>query len=142
MGYLIDTNVLSEMRKGMRGDPNLVSWTTRAAQREMFLSVLVIGEVRRGIEGVRRRDSAQADALEVWLSRISQAFDGRILPVTRPIAEMWGRLATPDPLPEVDGLLAATAFVHDLTLVTRNVQDVARTGVRLLNPFEPAPPRA
>jgi predicted nucleic acid-binding protein len=138
MGYLIDTNVLSEMRKGTRGNPQLVDWTTRAAQRDMFLSVLIVGEVRRGIEGVRRRDAAQADALEAWLGRVSDAFEGRILPVTRPIAETWGRLATPDPIAEIDGLLAATAIVHGLTLVTRNTRDVARTGVRLLNPFEPS----
>lgn len=139
MGYLIDTNVLSEMRKGARGNPHLVAWAARAPQREMFLSVLVLGEVRRGIEGVRRRDAAQADALEAWLERVSESFDGHILPVTRDIAEAWGRLATPDPVAEVDGLLAATALVHDLIFVTRNTRDVARTGVRLLNPFEAAP---
>ena len=138
MGYLIDTNVLSEMRKGTRGNPHLVAWTARALRREMFLSVLVIGEVRRGIEGVRRRDAAQEDALEAWLGRVSESFDGHILPVTRDIAEAWGRLATPAPVAEVDGVLAATAVVHDLTFVTRNTRDVARTGVRLLNPFEPA----
>lgn len=138
MGYLIDTNVLSEMRKGARGNPHLTAWAAHVLQRDMFLSVLVIGEVRCGIEGVRRRDTAQADALEGWLGRVSEAFDSRILPVTRHIAETWGRLSTPDPLAAVDGLLAATAIVHDLILVTRNVNDMARTGVRLLNPFEPA----
>jgi hypothetical protein len=136
MGYLIDTNVLSEMRKATRSHPALIAWTTRVPQREMFLSVLVIGEIRCGIEGVRRRDAAQAAALETWLSRVSEAFDGRILPVTREIAETWGRLSTPDPVADVDGLLAATAIACNLILVTRNTRDVARTGVRLLNPFE------
>jgi len=136
MGYLIDTNVLSEMRKGTRGNPQLIAWTTRVPQREMFLSVLVIGEVRHGIESVRRRDATQASALEEWLSRVSKAFDGRILDVTRDAAEIWGRLSTPDRLAEIDGLIAATALAYNLTLVTRNTRDVARTGVKLLNPFD------
>ena len=137
MDYLIDTNVLSEWRKGARANACLVTWMSRVPQMHLFLSVLVIGEVRCGIEGIRTRDATQAAALEEWLARICQTFEGRILPVTRQIAETWGRLSTPDPLSDVDGLLAATAITHDLTLVTRNTRDVARTGVRLLNPFEP-----
>jgi hypothetical protein len=141
MDYLIDTNVLSEWRKGARANSCLVAWMNHVPQMHLFLSVLVIGEVRCGIEGIRPRDATQAAALEVWLARISQTFEGRILPVTQQIAETWGRLSTPDPLSEVDGLLAATAIAHDLTLVTRNTRDVARTGVRLLNPFESQPDR-
>jgi toxin FitB len=136
MGYLIDTNVLSEMRKGTRGNPQLIAWTARVPQREMFLSVLVIGEVRHGIESVRRRDATQAIALETWLAQVSLAFDSRILDVTRYAAEIWGRLSTPDRLPDIDGLIAATALAHNLILVTRNTRDVARTGVQLLNPFD------
>ncbi len=138
MGYLIDTNVLSEMRKRARANPHVVAWTVQVLPHEMFVSVLVLGEVRRGIEAVRRRDAVQSAALEGWLAQIGEAFDGRILPVTREIAEMWGRLSTPDPIATADGLLAATALVHDLTLVTRNTRDVARTGVRLLDPFQEA----
>lgn len=131
MEYLIDTNVLSEWRKGARANACLATWMSHVPQMHLFLSVLVIGEVRCGIKGIRPRDATQAAALEGRLARICQTFEGRILPVTRPIAETWGRLS------DVDGLLAATAITHDLTLVTRNTRDVARTGVRLLNPFEP-----
>ena len=104
----------------------------------MFLSVLVVGEIRRGIENLRRKDSAQAQTLETWFDRIIVSFGGRILPVTQEIAETWGRLSVPDRLPTADGLLAATALVHNLILVTRNTRDVARTGVKLLNPFDEA----
>jgi toxin FitB len=138
MGYLIDTNVLSEMRKGTRGHPQLVAWTTQVPLREMFVPVIVLGEVRRGIEGVRRRDVTQAEALEAWLARVGESFVDRILPVTREIAERWGRLSTPDPIATADGIIAATALVHDLTLVTRNTRDVTRTGVRLIDPFQQA----
>jgi predicted nucleic acid-binding protein len=140
MGYLIDTNVLSELRKGPRGNPGLVAWSTHVPQHEMFLSVMVIGEVRCGIEGVRGRDPAQAASLERWLGRVTDAFAGNILPVTADIADCWGRLSATGPLGEVDGLISATALVHDLIVVTRNTRDFTRTHVRLLNPFqEPSP---
>jgi predicted nucleic acid-binding protein len=140
MGYLIDTNILSEMRKGSRGHPRLVAWSTHAPQRELFLSVMVVGEVRCGIERLRGRDPAQSASLEAWLGRVCAAFAGQILPVTHEIAERWGRLSATSPLAEVDGLLAATAIVHDLIVVTRNTRDFARTGVTLVNPFEEARP--
>jgi|HubBroStandDraft_6_1064221.scaffolds.fasta_scaffold888339_1 predicted nucleic acid-binding protein len=136
MGYLIDTNVLSEMRKGKRGHPRLIAWSTHVPRREMFLSVMVLGEVRCGIESVRGRDPAQAAALEEWLGRTNQTFADTILPVTREIADRWGRLSATGPLGEVDGLLAATALVHGHIVVTRNIRDFTRTGVALLNPFE------
>ncbi|WP_437733768.1 type II toxin-antitoxin system VapC family toxin [Sorangium sp. So ce1335] len=136
MGYLIDTNVASELRKAGAAHPRFIAWSTRVEQSAMFLSVLVVGEIRRGIESLRRKDTVQAQILEAWLARILLAFSGRILPVTQEIAEVWGRLSVPDKLPIVDGLLAATAIVHDLTLVTRNVRDVARSGVKLINPFD------
>lgn len=94
-----------------------------------------IGEVRNGIERLNRRDPAAAENLDRWLSKIENDMAGRILPVTTPIADRWGRLNAPDPLPVIDSLLAATALEHDLTLVTRNVDDVQRSGVKLLNPF-------
>lgn len=139
MGYLIDTNVLSEMRKGARANLNVQAWVARYMASEVFLSALVVGEIRRGIEIVRRKDSDQAEAIERWLTTVTSSFGDRILPVTRQIAEEWGRLSVPDPVPVIDGLLAATARVHSLTLVTRNVKDVARTGVPIVNPFEPLP---
>jgi predicted nucleic acid-binding protein len=85
---------------------------------------------------LERRDKVAAASLEAWLTDLLVAHADRVLPITLPIAERWGQLSVPDPLPVVDGLLAATAIVHDLTLVTRNVKDVARTGVSLINPFD------
>ena len=135
MSYLIDTNVISELRKGKRADPGVVSWFEGLADEEVFLSALTLGEIRRGIESIRRRDSAAASVLESWLGRIAEAHRDRIVPVDRAIAEEWGRMNAPNPLPVVDGLLAATAKVSGLTLATRNTGDIARSGVSFLNPF-------
>lgn len=135
MSYLIDTNVISELRKGDRGDPGVASWFANLADDEIFLSLLTLGEIRRGVESIRRRDVKAAAALESWLGRISEAHRERVLPVDRAVAEEWGRMNVPDPLPVVDGLLAATAKVAGLTLATRNTADVMRTGVSLVNPF-------
>ena len=136
MSYLLDTHVVSELRKRERCDPCVSAWYSTTAGAEKFLSVLTIGEIRRGIEGIRRRDTSSARALDVWLAKLLADYAARILTVNQPIADEWGRLNVPDPLPVIDGLLAATAMVHGLTLVTRNVDDVKRTGVRCLNPFE------
>lgn len=135
MSYLLDTNVISELRKGERADGNVTAWFATLAEEEIFLSVLTIGEIRRGIESVRRRDPDSAAALDRWLALLGEAHADRILPVDRAIAEEWGRMNVPDPLPVVDGLLAATARVLGLTLVTRNVADVKDTGIELLDPF-------
>jgi predicted nucleic acid-binding protein len=135
LSYLLDTNVISELRKGKRADPNVSSWFADLDDEKIFLSVLTIGEIRRGIEGVRRRDPDSAAVLDRWLALLSEAHSDRILPVNRAIAEEWGRMNVPDPLPVVDGLLAATARVLSLTLVTRNVADVKGTGIELLDPF-------
>lgn len=136
MSYLLDTNVISELRKGKRAKPSVSSWFDGLADHEIHLSVLTIGEIRRGVESVRRRDPDSASALDSWLSRLAEAHRDRILQVDRAIAEEWGRMDVPDPLPVVDGLLAATARIVGLTLVTRNVADVESTGVELLNPFD------
>ena len=135
MSYLFDTNVLSELRKGKRANAGLAAWITDVAEDDLYLSVLVIGELRQGVERVRRRDVMAAARLERWLVGLVEAHADRILPLDVRICELWGRLNVPDPLPAVDGLLAATAIAHDLVLVTRNTRDVARTGVRTLNPF-------
>lgn len=135
MSYLLDTNVISELRKGERADPGVVAWFTDLDEEEIFLSVMTIGEIRRGIEGIRRRDLDSAAALDGWLARLTETHGERILAVDRAIAGEWGRLNVPDPLPVVDGLLAATAKVLGLTLATRNVGDVKSTGVDLVNPF-------
>jgi predicted nucleic acid-binding protein len=135
LSYLLDTNIISELRKGERAEPSVSRWFEGLADREVYLSVLTIGEVRRGVESVRLRDPDSAAALDSWLSRLTEAHRDRILQVDRAIAEEWGRMNVPDPLPVVDGLLAATARVVGLTLVTRNVADVEATGIELLNPF-------
>ena len=138
MIYLVDTNVVSELRKGPRCHPRVAAWFEDVEDQDLGLSVLVIGEIRRGIEVIRRRDPRGASALERWLQRMLREHDERVLPVDARVAEEWGRLSAIRSGSVVDLLLAATARVHRLTLVTRNVRDVAWTGVAWLNPFEPS----
>lgn len=140
MGYLIDTNVWSELQKGERTNTGVRRWFFATDANDLYLSVLVVGEVSRGIERLRRRDPDQATRLEQRLSQLKAAMHDRILPVTTTIAERWGVINVPDPLPVVDGLLAATAIEHNLVLVTRNVRDIKRSGVTWLNPFEEVVP--
>lgn len=135
MSCLVDTNVISELRKGERADQGVKSWFAGLADGEIFLSVLTVGEIRRGIESIRRRDPDAATALDSWLGRVVEAHRERIIQIDRAIAEEWGRLSVPDPLPVVDGLLAATAKVVGLMLVTRNIADVEGAGVEVFNPF-------
>jgi len=134
VSFLLDTNVVSEIRKKV---PNagVSAWFASVSATDLFLSVLVVGEIRQGIERLARRDSVQAKIFEQWLGQLVDVYGDRIIPITADVAEVWGRLNVPDPVPVVDGLLAATALVHGWTLVTRNVGDVASTGVRLLDPF-------
>ena len=135
MGYLIDTNVLSELRKQENCNKAVKAWFETVGDEEIFLSVLCIGEIQKGIGLLRRRDAQQADKLEVWLTELLDKYKNRILVVTTEIAQIWGEFSVPDPISVVDGLLAATAYVHDLTFVTRNIKDVERTGVSMINPF-------
>ncbi len=136
MSFLVDTNVISELRKGARCNHSVASWFEALSPDQIFLSVLAIGELRRGIELIRRRDTAGAEALEVWLDGLIRDHGERILPVDLEAASVWGRLGVPDPLPVIDSLLAATSKVHGLTLATRNTRDVEGTGVNCVNPFE------
>lgn len=125
---------MSEIRK-KTPDAGAAAWFASVPADRLFLSVLVAGEIRQGIARLARRDSAQAQQIEHWLSQLIDGFGDRIVPITVQIAEVWGRLNVPDPVPVVDGLMAATALVHDWTLVTRNVHHVAATGAHVLNPF-------
>jgi toxin FitB len=134
MSYLLDTNVVSEIRKQVP-DRGVASWFASVPADTLFLSVLVVGEIRQGVERLARRDPTQAEIFDGWLSQLIDSYGDRLIPITDRIAQAWGRLNVPDPVPVVDGLMAATALVHDWTLVTRNVGDVSSTGVRLLNPF-------
>jgi toxin FitB len=136
LNVLIDTNVISELRRRDRCNANVASWFAALPAESIFLSVIVVGEIRRGIESVKRRDPKGARALETWLKMLVSEHEPRILPIDRRIAEEWGRMNVPNPIPVLDGLMAATARVNDLVLATRNIKDVARTGVRTVNPFE------
>jgi predicted nucleic acid-binding protein len=134
--YLVDTNVISEGRK-QRPDPGVARWIADVASSELFLSVLVLGEIAHGIERLRRRnDDVQADAIAAWVATVKTTYAERVLPVTAAVAERWGRFSAARPLPPIDGLLAATALEHGLTLVTRDTRSLARTGVALLDPWQ------
>lgn len=136
MSYLLDTNVISELRKGQRCNANVAAWFASVPDSTLHLSVLVLGEIRRGIERIRLRDVRAASALETWLTQVVTQHRDRIFPVTQEVAEEWGRMNAIRPLPTIDSLLAATAKVHGLTLVTRNVTDMAGIGVTCINPFD------
>jgi predicted nucleic acid-binding protein len=136
--WLIDTNIISEVRKGLRCNPAVAAWWSSVEDRDLFLSTLTIGEIRKGVEAVRIRDPDKARALEAWLQTIVQTFGPRILGIDAAVAESWGRISAIRSVPVVDALLAATASVHGLVLVTRNAIDVAGLGVRVLNPFDPS----
>ena len=133
--FLVDTNVISEIHKGDRCAPRVRSWFYRTNDHQLFLSVLLLGELRRGIENIRLRDVAKARRLEKQRDGLEAAYSKQILPITSEIADLWGRLSPRAALPAIDGLLAATALHHRLTLVTRNTRDVARCGVDCFNPF-------
>lgn len=135
MKFLLDTNVISEIRKRDRAHPNVARWVARTPAEDIGTSVVVLAEIRRGIELKRRRDATQADSLDTWFAQMRTRLADRVLPIDEPIAEAWAILGIPDPLPLIDGLLAATARVRGLTLVTRNVTDIARTGVSVFDPF-------
>ena len=135
-GYLLDTNVLSEIRKGpRRARPEVYQWWLGMRDQQLFLSVMTIGEIRKGIDRLGTRDASQSLILERWLSEVKYAFRERLIEVPLSVAEHWGKLQAVRSLPEVDALLAASALEYDLTLVTRNEADFAGLGIRILNPF-------
>jgi predicted nucleic acid-binding protein len=138
MTYLLDTNVVSELRK-RHPDPHVLAWYGAVASADLFISVLTIGEIRLGIERLRRKDAAQADLLEQWLRGLQVAYADHIVEVDIAAADQWGRLNVPDPLPVIDGLLAASARARGWTMVTRNTADLARCGVPVINPFDLPP---
>ena len=135
MSFLLDTNVVSELRKGERADQRVVDWTKANHDQKFFLSVLVIGEIRKGVDRLEQRVPGSGQALNTWLSDTRRQFAGRVIPIDEEIAERWGKLSESDPPPAVDALMAATALVRNLTLVTRNTRDIERTGVPCFNPF-------
>jgi toxin FitB len=134
VSYLLDTNVVSEIR---RAKPNtgVADWYASVPASDLYLSVLVVGEIRQGVERLAARAPARAKVIEAWLDQLVDVYGDRIAPVTVEVAQVWGCLNATEPLPVVDGLLAATALANGWTLVTRNTRDVAPSGVRVLNPF-------
>jgi toxin FitB len=138
VSYLIDTNIISEVRKGKRCDKHVSAWYASIADDDLFLSTLVLGEIRKGVELARPRDAAKAVALERWLQEVETAFGGRVLGIDNAVSDQWGRMCAIRPVPVIDGLLAATALVNGLTLATRNDRDIAGLGATVLNPFKNA----
>lgn len=136
--YLIDTNVISEARKGRAANAGVRAFF-RSCTREsvrLWLSVVTVGELRRGVDLIRHRgDDSQAGRLETWLDVVVETYGDSILPFDLDAAQIWGRLRVPHPENSLDKQIAATALLHDLIVVTRNVDDFSGTGVRLLNPF-------
>ena len=137
--YILDTNVVSELRKAKAGraDSNVTAWASGVPVGALFLSVISILELERSVLLVERRDAGQGAVLRAWLERnVLSAFAGRVLPITAEIARRCASLHVPDPRAERDALIAATALVHDMTVVTRNISDFDATGAPLLNPWE------
>jgi predicted nucleic acid-binding protein len=135
-GYLLDTNVVSEARRE-RANPSVLAFLVGAQEAEarVFISVLTLGELRKGVAARRARDVMSAANLAKWVDEIEADFSERVLTIDAAIAGLWGELSAGRSLPVVDTLIAATAIVHDLTLVTRNVRDVISTGVAVVNPW-------
>lgn len=141
MAYLVDTNIVSELRKGVRCDPHVAAWLRTVTPEELYLSVLSLGEIRRGIELLRRKNASAAAQLDRWIDGLEIHYADRLITITAAVTERWGRICPHEPLPVTNGLLAATCQEHRLTMVTRNTGDFVRSGVRTLNPFLPAAER-
>jgi hypothetical protein len=135
LNFLLDTNIVSETRRP-RPSPKIAAWLAQAETAETYISALTLGEISRGVALHARKNPAEARRLEHWLASTRLEYQNRIIGVDADIAETWGLLDAKCSLPIIDGLLAATALVRGMTLVTRNVRDFARAGVELLNPWE------
>ena len=135
MRFLLDTGVISELRKCDRAHPNVARWVTRTPVEEIGTSVIVLAEIRRGIELKRRTHPDAAKALDRWFAQMRKGLADRVLPIDEPITEAWALMSISHSLPLIDGLLAATAKVRGLMLVTPNIEDTAETGVAAFDPF-------
>jgi toxin FitB len=137
LNFLLDTNVLSELRKGERCDHRVQAWFSGCDDEQLFTSVLCLGEIRMGIATVQSSDALFAARLQLWLDHIIDTFEDRVVAISQQIALEWGLISAPTSRAPIDELLAATAKVHEMILVTRNVREIQHTGVGYLNPFEP-----
>jgi predicted nucleic acid-binding protein len=136
--YLVDTNVISEARKRSKGNRGVRAFFEQAIEDEtpLFISVVTVGELRRGVESIRHRgDVRQANQLDKWLVALLTEYQDHILDIDQDIAQLWGRLRVPHPQNALDKQIAATALIYELTIVTRNDKDFVKTGVPVLNPF-------
>lgn len=136
MSFLLDTNLLSEIRKGAKCDRRAWAWFENLPLEELYISVMTTGEIRKGAELCRRKDASRTRVYEKWLRELELEFSERILPINAEIADIWGRLTARGAIPVIDGLIAATAAHHGLTVATRNAHDFQRCGVDYFNPFE------
>ncbi len=137
--YLIDTNVISEARKGPAARTGVIDFFRHCLEQDapVYLSAVTIGELRRGVDLIRHRgDASQADRLEAWLQHVIEGYRDHVLPFDLDAAQVWGRLRVPRSENALDKQIAATALLYDLTLVTRNTKDFADTGVRYIDPFD------
>lgn len=135
--FVLDTNVLSDLRRPERANPRLLEWASEAPTARLFLSVITVMEIEMGVLGMERRDPAQGAVLRTWLNgQVLPTFEGRVLAVDTPVALRCAGLHIPDPRSERDALIAATALVHGMTVVTRNLAGFEPTGVPLLNPWD------
>ena len=140
MSFLVDTNVVSELKRGRNAAAAVTAWFAAVPAEQIFTSVVVLGELRRGIELLSRRDKTQGEMLERWYAAMRQQLGNRVLQVDEPVMMTWSRISVPDPLPAYDGLIAATALVHRMTVVTRNTADFRRVGVTTVDPWTDKPP--
>jgi toxin FitB len=135
MNMLVDINVVWELKRGRHAHPRVVAWFSNIPGERVFTSVIVLGEVRRGIELVARRDKRQAELLERWYASIREHLANRVLAVDEPVMMIWSKISVPHMLPAYDGLIAATALAHGMTVVTRNALDYQRAAVDVIDPW-------
>jgi len=135
VNVLVDTNVISELKRGKRAAPRVLAWFNTLLPENLFTSVVVLGELRRGIELVARRDRTQAETLEQWYVLVRERLGNRVLAIDEPIMALWARISAPDMLPAYDGLIAATALYHGLIIATRDTDDFRHAGVQVINPW-------
>jgi predicted nucleic acid-binding protein len=135
VNVLVDTNVISELKRGRNAAASVAAWFTAMPPERVFTSVVVLGEIRRGIELLARRDKRQADTIERWYATMRLRLGSRVLAVDEPVMTVWSRISVPDMLPAYDGLIAATALVHSMTVATRNTADFRRVGVQVVDPW-------